>query len=107
MASFTFGDGGYGFSFVFSLMKPFSCGCSPGVYGSSLLVRPFQYLLMCILPSTLSSPHWRVRQAPLPLQTLLFPRPWDQAHQEYNISHLFFSQNHTLQAEMKTLPCRL
>ncbi len=29
-AASTLGDGGYGFSFVFSLIKPLIFGCSPG-----------------------------------------------------------------------------
>ena len=31
-AAITFADGGYGFSFVLSLMYWPSCGCSPGTY---------------------------------------------------------------------------
>src|SRR3990172_12381526 len=36
MARRTAGDGGYGFSFVLSLMNPRSWGCSPGRYPSIL-----------------------------------------------------------------------
>ena len=34
IASSTFGDGGYGFSFVFNLITEVDLGCSPGTYGS-------------------------------------------------------------------------
>src|ERR1044071_9112032 len=39
MASITFGEGGYGFSFVLSLIRPFIFGCSPGTYACSFRTR--------------------------------------------------------------------
>ena len=49
IASAAFGDGGYGFSFVFSLIMSASCGCSPGTYGTTFLTFFSQLLISSFL----------------------------------------------------------
>jgi trk system potassium uptake protein len=47
--SFSHWIGGYGFSFVFSLIMSASCGCSPGTYGTTFLTFFSQLLISSFL----------------------------------------------------------